>query len=127
MSNPSAQITRPFDEDTYPRLWFSRQQLDVIALAREMYPKPIRTRLVAERFGCSFDQAYKVLRRLRDKGVFHSQLRWVTLSNGNHAAKVEEDGTRRLFSWLNLYLQPMENWGEDPDEIQKRFSPRHGR
>jgi hypothetical protein len=117
------RVTRPFDEDTYPRLHFSRQQLDVIALAREMYPKPIRTKLVAERFGCSLRQAYKVLRRLRDKGVFHSQLRWITLPGGSHAAKVEPDGTRRLFSWLNLYLQPMENWGKDPDEIQKRFRP----
>lgn len=50
----AAKVTRPFDEDTYPRLHFSRQQLDVIALARGMYPKPIRTRLVAERFNCTF-------------------------------------------------------------------------
>lgn len=127
MSSQSVRVTRPFDEDQYPRLYFSRQQLDVIALAREMYPKPIRTRLVAERFGCSKSQAYQVLRRLRDKGVFHSQLRWITLPNGAHAAKVEEDGTRRLFSWLELYLQPIGKWGEEPDEIQKRFRPNNGR
>jgi hypothetical protein len=58
---------------------------------------------------------------LRDKGVFHSHLVWITLPNGNHAAKVEEDGTRRLFSWLALHLQPMEKWGKEPDEIQTRF------
>ena len=121
MGNNSAKVTRPFDEDTYPRLYFSRQQLDVIALAREMHPRPIRTKLVAERFGCSMHQAYQVLRRLRDKGIFHSQLLWITLPNGNHAAKVEEDGTRRLFSWLVLYLQPMNRWGHEPDEIQICF------
>ena len=127
MDNHSPQVTRPFDEDTYPRLRFSRQQLDVIALARELQPKPIRTKLVAERFGCSFNQAYQVLRRLRDKGVFHSLLRWITLPGGNHAAKVEPDGTRRLFSWLNLYLQPVEKWGTEPDEIQKQFRPNNRR
>lgn len=127
MSDNSANVTRPFDEDTYPRLCLSRQQLDCIALAREMHPRPIRTRVVAERFGWSFNRAYKVLRRLRDKGVFHSQLRWITLPNGNHAARVEEDGTRRLFSWLVLYLQPMDRWGHEPDEIQKRFRRRDGR
>ena len=121
MSNHSAKVTRPFDEDQYPRLYFSRQQLDCIALAREMHPKPIRTKLVAKRLGCTFNQAYKVLRRLRDKGVFHSQLKWITLPGGNHAAKVEPDGTRRLFSWLALYLQPMEKWGSEPDEIQACF------
>jgi len=121
MSNNSAKVTRPFDEDTYPRLYFSRQQLDCIALAREIYPKPLRTKLVAKRLGCTFNQAYKVLRRLRDKGVFHSQLKWITLPGGNHAAKVEADGTRRLFSWLALYLQPMERWGKEPDEIQICF------
>ncbi len=121
MSETKIRITRPFDEDTYPRLRFSRQQLDVIALARGVHPKPLRTRLVAERFGWSFNKAYKVLRRLRDKGVFHSQLRWITLPNGNHAAKVEPDGTRRLFSWLALYLQPMAKWGSEPDEIQTCF------
>jgi hypothetical protein len=121
VSDHSVRVTRPFDEDSYPRLHFSRQQLDVIALAREMNPKPIRTKLVAERFGCTFNQAYQVLRRLRDKGVFHSLLRWVTLPGGNHAAKVEPDGTRRLFSWLALYLQPMEKWGGEPDEIQACF------
>lgn len=121
MNDNLVKVTRPFDEDTYPRLYFSRQQLDVIALARGMYPKPIRTKLVAKRLGCTFNQAYKVLRRLRDKGVFHSQLRWITLPNGNHAAKVEQDGTRRLFSWLALYLQPMERWGKEPDEVQICF------
>lgn len=126
MNNP-ARITRPFDEDTYPRLYFSRQQLDCIALAREMHPKPIRTRVVAERFGWSLNKAYKVLRRLRDKGVFHSQLRWITLPNGNHAAKVEEDGTRRLFSWLELYLQPMNRWGHGQDQIQTCFRSRNRR
>ena len=120
----AAKVTRPFDEDTYPRLHFSRQQLDCIALAREMYPKPIRTKLVAGRFGWTMTKAYQVLRRLRDKGVFHSQLRWIILPNGNHAARVEKDGTRRLFSWLVLRLQPMENWGERPDEIQKQFRSR---
>jgi len=121
MSDDSVEVTRPFDEDTYPRLYFSRQQLDCIALAREMHPRPIRTRLVAERLGCTFNQAYKVLRRLRDKGIFRSQLKWITLPGGNHAAKVEEDGTRRLFSWLALYLQPMGKWGKEPDEIQTCF------
>jgi hypothetical protein len=120
----SAKVTRPFDEDAYPRLYFSRQQLDCIALAREMHPRPIRTRLVAERLGCTFNQAYKVLRRLRDKGVFQSQLKWITLPGGNHAAKVEPDGTRRLFSWLVLYLQPMERWGHEQDEIQICFRRR---
>jgi hypothetical protein len=124
VNTDAPRITRPFDEDTYPRLHFSRQQLDCIALAREMHPKPIRTRLAAERFGWSFNKAYKVLRRLRDKGVFRSQLRWITLPNGNHAARVEEDGTRRLFSWLALYLQPMESWGREPDQIQQQFRSR---
>ena len=31
--------TIPFDEATYPRLRFTRQQLDVIALAREIHPQ----------------------------------------------------------------------------------------
>jgi len=116
--------TIPFDEATYPRLRFTRQQLDVIALAREIQPEPIRTRIVAEHFGWTHNKAYKVLRRLRDKGVFHSQLMWVTLPNGAHAARVEPDGTRRLFSWLELYLQPVEHWGRRPDDIQTRFRPR---
>jgi hypothetical protein len=116
-------VTRPFDEHVYPRLHFTRQQLDCIALARETSPKPIRTKLVANRFGWTKSKAYQVLRRLRDKGVFHSQLKWITLPNGNHAAKVDKDGTRRLFSWLVLYLQPMKRWGQDPDEIQKQFRP----
>ena len=124
MNTNAPRITRPFDESEYPRLHFSRQQLDCIALAREMHPKPLRTKLVAKRFSWTMGKAYKVLRRLRDKGVFHSQLRWITLPNGNHAAKVEKDGTRRLFSWLVLHLQPMENWGEKPDEIQKQFRSR---
>lgn len=124
MNDNLVKVTRPFDEDTYPRLYFSRQQLDCIALAREVYPEPIRTRVVAKRLGCTFNQAYKVLRRLRDKGVFHSQLKWITLPNGNHAAKVEQDGTRRLFSWLALTLQPMEKWGSEPDQIQKQFRAR---
>jgi len=115
--------TIPFDEETYPRLYFSRQQLAVIALAREIHPDPLRTKTVAEHFGWSFNKTYKVLRRLRDKGVFHSQLVWVTLPNGAHAARVEPDGTRRLFSWLELYLQPVERWGRRPDEIQIRFRP----
>ena len=58
MNDDSVEVTRPFDEDMYPRLYFSRQQLDCIALAREMYPKPIRTKLVAKRLGCTFNQAY---------------------------------------------------------------------
>lgn len=124
MSNNSAKVTRPFDEDTYPSLHFSRQQLDVIALARETHPKPLRTRLVAKRFDWTMSKAYQVLRRLRDKGVFRSQLKWITLANGNHAARVEPDGTRRLFSWLVLYLQPMDRWGDQPDEIQKQFRRR---
>lgn len=123
MNDDTARVTRPFDEDTYPRLCFSRQQLDVIALAREMYPQPIRTKTVAERFGWSCNKAYKILRRLRAKGVFRSQSMWVTLPNGNHAAKVEEDGTRRLFSWLELYLQPTRHWGDQPDQIQDQFRP----
>jgi len=127
MNDNPAKVTQPFDEDTYPRLRFSRQQLDCIALAREMSPKPIRTRLVAERFGWSFNKAYKVLRRLRDKGVFRSQLMWITLPNGNHAVRVETDGTRRLFSWLELYLQPIHRWGKEPDEIQKMFRPNNNR
>jgi len=127
MSDNSTRVTRPFDESEYPRLRFSRQQLDCIALARELHPRPIRTRVVAERFGWTMNKAYKVLRRLRDKGVFHSQLRWITLPNGNHAARVEEDGTRRLFSWLELYLQPMGCWGHEPDEIQQHFRPNRGR
>ncbi len=114
-------IPRPFDEHSYPKLHFTRQQLDCIALARFLHPKPIRTRLIAQTLGCTISQAYQVLRRLRDKGVFHSQLKWIVLPNGNHAAKVEADGTRRLFSWLLLYLQPMLNWGTQPDEIQKQF------
>ena len=121
MNDILVKVTRPFDEGMYPRLHFTRQQLDVIVLAREIYPKPIRTKLVAERLGCSMGQAYQVLRRMRDKGIFHSQLRWITLPNGNHAAKVEPDGTRRLFSWLVLYLQPMDRWGHKPDEIQTCF------
>ena len=115
------------DESQYPRLYFSRQQLDVIALARKLYPKPIRTRLVAKQFGWTFNKAYKILRRLRDKGIFRSQLMWITLSNGNHAAKVEADGTRRLFSWLDLYIQPVERWGKEPDAIQKMFRPNNNR
>jgi len=115
--------TRPFDEHAYPRLCFSEQQLAVIALARGIHPEPIRTRVVAEHFGWTLNKAYKVLRRLRDKGVFHSQLMWVTLPNGAHAARVEPDGTRRLFSWLELYLQPVEHWGRRPDEIQTCFRP----
>jgi hypothetical protein len=119
-------IPRPFDEASYPRLHFSRQQLDVIALARATAPVPIRTRSVAQRFGWSDNKTYKVLRRLRDKGVFQSQLMWVTTGNGSHAAKVEPDGTRRLFSWLELYLTPMADWGRQPDAVQTNFHPRRG-
>ena len=115
---------RPFDEDAYPRLHFTRQQLDIVALARYLSPKPIRTKLVAEALSCSMSQAYQVLRRLRNKGVFRSQLKWIILPNGNHAAKVEADGTRRLFSWLVLYLQPMAKWGKVSDKIQKQFRPK---
>ena len=75
-------------------------------------------------FGWSLNKAYKILRRLRDKGVFHSQLMWVILPNGAHAARVEEDGSRRLFSWLELHLQPMAQWGKVPDQVQTRFDPR---
>jgi len=114
-------VTRPFDESDYPRLYFSQQQLGVIALARERAPQPLRTVTVAHHFGWTENKAYKILRRLRDKGVFHSQLIWVTLPNGCHAARVEPDGTRRLFSWLELYLQPVEHWGRWPHEIQIRF------
>lgn len=127
MNETASRITRPFDESEYPPLHFSRQQLDVIALAREMHPKPLRTKVVAKRFDWTMSKAYQVLRRLRDKGVFHSQLRWITLPNGNHAAKVEPDGTRRLFSWLQLYLQPMNRWGHQPDGVQKRFRRRDRR
>jgi len=125
MTENTYPITRPFDEDTYPRLCFSRQQLDVIALARQIHPEPLRTMVVAQRFGWTPNKAYKILYRLRAKGVFSSQLRWVTLPNGNYAAKVEADGTRRLFSWLELYLQSTDRWGKAPDEIQKQFRPNH--
>jgi hypothetical protein len=119
-------ITRPFDEAAYPRLHFSPQQLAVIALARQVAPRPIRTKTIARRFGWSENKTYKVLRRLRDKGVFRSQLVWITTTNGSHAARVEPDGTRRLFSWLELYLMPMDQWGREPDQVQSHFQPGRG-
>ena len=118
--------TRPMDEDTYPRLYFTRQQLDVIALAREIRPTPLRTKVVAEHFGWSFTKAYKVLRRLRAKGVFVSQLMWVTGKGGIHSPGRGPNGEAILYSWLELYLQPIDEWGNGPDEVQARFRPVKG-
>ena len=119
--------TIPFDQDEYPIL-LTTMQAAIVAFAREQANSGqlvITTRQVAEHFGISMNAAYKRLRRLRDKGVFQSQLIWITRDNGSRkAVGRDENGKKRLWSWLELTLRPMTKWGQEPDQVQKRFDPR---
>jgi len=119
--------TIPFDQGEYPVLLTARQAA-IVAFAREQANSGqpvITTRQVAEHFGISMNAAYKRLRRLRDKGVFQSQLIWITRDNGSRkAVGRDENGKKRLWSWLELTLRPMNEWGQEPDQVQKRFDPR---
>jgi DNA-binding transcriptional regulator YhcF (GntR family) len=126
--NPTPAVTTPFDQDEYP-ISLTATQAAIVAFAREQanggYPV-ITTRLVAEHFGLTLNAAYKRLRRLRDKGIFYSQLLWITRDNGSRkAVSRDENGKKRLYSWLELYLRPMTEWGQEPDQVQKRFDPRN--
>lgn len=124
----STPVTLPFDQDEYP-IPLTATQAAIVAFARERANggRPvITTRLVAEHFGLTLNAAYKRLRRLRDRGVFHSQLIWITRDNGSRkAVSRDENGNKRLYSWLELYLRPMTEWGQEPDQVQKRFDPRN--
>jgi hypothetical protein len=116
--------TIPFDQDKYP-LPLPPALSSVVAFAREQanLDQPvITTRQVAERFDISMNAAYKRLRRLRDLGVFQSQLIWITRDNGSRKAVSHDDGEKHLWSWLELTLRPMSEWGQQPDLIQKRFA-----
>ena len=123
-------VTLPFDQGEYP-IPLTATQAAIVAFAREQANSGqpvITTRLVAEHFGLTLKAAYKRLRRLRDKGVFHSQLIWITRDNGSRKAVSRDgNGNKRLYSWLELYLRPMTEWGQEPDQVQKRFDPRNGR
>ena len=90
--NPAPVVTLPFDQDGYP-IPLTPTQAAIVAFAREQANSGqpvITTRLVAEHFGLTLNAAYKPfgcaqdrrLRRLRDKGVFYSQLLWITRDNG---------------------------------------------
>jgi hypothetical protein len=122
-------ITSPFDESRYPpRLGLTRALLDALALARELANtgEYLRTRTVAERLGLTLNAAYKRIRRLRDAGLLHTQLMWVTDDSGSHPIKVpRKDGKKgiELRSWLVAWPVPPERWGE-PDTIDHRFDPR---
>jgi hypothetical protein len=106
------------------RLSLSPQQRACIALACEIAPRPLRTTLVMARFGWSRNKAYKVLARLRAKGIFRSQLNWITGRNGIHVPRKGPRGENQLMSWLELHLQPEAEWGRSPDEKQLLFQPR---
>jgi hypothetical protein len=82
--NPAPVVTLPFDQDGYP-IPLTPTQAAIVAFACEQANSGqpvITTRLVAEHFGLTLNAAYKRLRRLRDKGVFYSQLLWITRDNG---------------------------------------------
>lgn len=102
-----------FDEAKYP-IRLSPQQRAVVALARQQGGE-VRTRDLVEAFGWSRQHAHQVLYRLRKKGVFKSVLLWATTKNGIHVFVKGDDGKRKLFSWLECTLQPMKEWGSEPD------------
>jgi hypothetical protein len=122
-------ITRPFDESRYPPgLGLTRALLDVLALACELAntDEYLRTRTVAERLGLTLNAAYKRIRRLRDAGLLHSQLMWITDGSGSYPIKVpRRDGQRgiELRSWLIAWPAPSDQSGE-PDTVESRFDPR---
>jgi hypothetical protein len=125
-------ITRPFDEDRYsanPSL--SRALLDVLALSRELANagEYLRTTIAAERLDISLNAAYKRIRKLRDAGLLHSQLMWLTDAGGSYPIKVpRRDGKCgiELRSWLIAWPTSPEQWGR-PDTIEHRFDPRSRR
>ena len=101
--NPAPVVTLPFDQDGYP-IPLTPTQAAIVALwrnsaafAREQansgHPV-ITTRLVAEHFGLTLNAAYKRLRRLRDKGIFYSQLIWITRDNGQGSELATKPGPR---------------------------------
>lgn len=121
-------LTRPFDEVAYASLNLSRALLDVLALARELANagEYLRTRSAAERLGITANAAYKRIRRLRELGLLHTQLMWVTDNGGAHPIRVpRRDGKKgiELRSWLIAWPVSPEGWGR-ADAIESRFDPR---
>lgn len=98
-------------------------QRQVVELAREVAPAPIRTKLVMDRFGWSQRKAWEILRRMRRRGIFWSSLNWITGRNGIHVPGRRADGTTIHYSWLELYLVRECDWGRFPDPAQWWFIP----
>jgi hypothetical protein len=116
-------ITRPFDESTYP-IELPPALAEIIAFAREQAnagQSHVTNQMIAEHFDITLNAAYKRTRRLRDLGIFRSHLMWITRNGGSYAAR-QSNG--ELWSWLELYLQPLDRWGDQPDDVQTNFDPR---